>query len=465
MSFTAVVLAAGQGTRMRSRTPKVLHPLCGRPMVLWPVAAAQAAGAERVVVVDGPGRALEAVLPDGVEIAVQERPLGTGDAVRAAGSAPGDGAGTVIVLYGDVPLIGAELISELAAHHRESGAAATVVTMELDDPTGYGRIVRGADGSIERVVETKDPARASAEELTLREVNSGVIAFEAGALDRALQALEADPDAGEVFLPDTLPVLRAAGHTVAAHRVVDASLTLGVNDRVDLATVTAIAQRRIHEAHQRAGVTIVDPGSTLIDVDVQIGADTVLEPGCFVRGATRIGGGCRVGPLSTLIDVVLGDEVTVAHSYLTNCEVRSGASVGPFAYLRPGTLLEEGSKAGTFVEMKNSHIGRGTKVPHLSYIGDADVGEQTNLGAGTITANYDGHAKHRTTIGSRVKGGVDTSFIAPVKVGDGAWTAAGSVVTDDVPDDALAVARARQRNVEGYAAREGDSDAKPITES
>jgi bifunctional UDP-N-acetylglucosamine pyrophosphorylase/glucosamine-1-phosphate N-acetyltransferase len=337
--------------------------------------------------------------------------------------------------------------------------------MELDDPTGYGRIVRGADGSIERVVETKDPARASAEELTLREVNSGVIAFEAGALDRALQALEADPDAGEVFLPDTLPVLRAAGHTVAAHRVVDASLTLGVNDRVDLATVTAIAQRRIHEAHQRAGVTIVDPGSTLIDVDVQIGADTVLEPGCFVRGATRIGGGCRVGPLSTLIDVVLGDEVTVAHSYLTNCEVRSGASVGPFAYLRPGTLLEEGSKAGTFVEMKNSHIGRGTKVPHLSYIGDADVGEQTNLGAGTITANYDGHAKHRTTIGSRVKGGVDTSFIAPVKVGDGAWTAAGSVVTDDVPDDALAVARARQRNVEGYAAREGDSDAKPITES
>ncbi|MGI8921907.1 MAG: bifunctional UDP-N-acetylglucosamine diphosphorylase/glucosamine-1-phosphate N-acetyltransferase GlmU [Solirubrobacteraceae bacterium] len=458
-SPTVLILAAGEGTRMRSSVPKVLHPLCGRPMILWTIDAARAAGAARVVVVGGPERQLDGRLPEGVELAVQQRALGTGDAVRAAADAIRD-AGTVVVLAADVPLVGAELIGELVSGHERAGAAATIVTMQLEDPSGYGRIVRAANGTVERVVETKDTSDVSAEELAINEVNTLVLAFDGAALLEALERVEPDAASGELYLLDVLPALREAGATVAAHRSDDAALTFGVNDRVDLARVTKIAQRRIHETHQRAGVTIVDPGSTLIDAGVEIAPDTVLEPSCSLRGATRIGHACRVGPLTTLIDTTLGDEVTVPHSYLLQCEVRAGANVGPFAYLRPGTVLEEGAKAGTFVEIKNSHIGQRAKIPHLSYVGDADVGERSNLGAGTITANYDGQTKHRTAIGADVKGGVDTSFVAPVKVGDGAWTAAGSVVTDDVPAGALALARARQRNIEGYTTRPRDSGGK-----
>jgi bifunctional UDP-N-acetylglucosamine pyrophosphorylase / glucosamine-1-phosphate N-acetyltransferase len=288
-----------------------------------------------------------------------------------------------------------------------------------------------------------------------------VYAFERAPLLDALERLGTDNAQGELYLPAALEVLRADGARVAALAIDDSSLILGINDRVELATVRRIAQRRIHEVHMRAGVTIVDPESTVIDVDVRIGQDTVLEPSTFLRGATSIGERCIVGPLTTAIDATLGDEVSVVHSYLNGCEVRAGATVGPFAYLRPGALLRERSKAGTFVEIKNSDIGEGTKVPHLSYVGDADVGPGTNLGAATITANYDGRRKHRTTIGANVRTSVDTTLVAPVAVGDEAYTGAGSVVTEDVPPGALAIARARQTNIEDYAQRRRDADPQP----
>ena len=451
-SVVAVILAAGQGTRMKSALAKPLHDLCGRPMVAWPVRAALDAGVDKVVVVDGPAGAVSAVIGagDGVVVAVQEEALGTGHAVLSA-EREVFGAHTIVVLAGDVPLVTAEVLRGLLRAHAQSGAGATMATMVLEDPAGYGRVVRGADGSVERVVETKRPEDATAEELASREVNTGLLAFDAPAALDALRQVRPDNAQGEVFLPDALPVLRAAGLRVGAHVVDDVALTLGVNDRVDLAVVRAHAQRRIHEGLMRSGVTIVDPGSTQIDADIDIGPDSVIEPYCFVRGVTSIGERCRIGPLTTIVDSELGDEVVVRHSYLDTCQVLAGATVGPFAYLRPKALLREGAKVGTFVEIKGSDIGQGAKVPHLSYIGDADVGDQTNLGAGTITANYDGRHKHRTTIGARVRGGVDTSFVAPVVVGDDAWTAAGSVVTDDVPEGALAVARSRQRNILDYA--------------
>ncbi|MEA2194527.1 MAG: bifunctional UDP-N-acetylglucosamine pyrophosphorylase / glucosamine-phosphate N-acetyltransferase [Solirubrobacteraceae bacterium] len=449
--LTVLILAAGQGTRMRSQTPKVLHDLCGRPLVGWPIAAALEAGAERIVVVDSPERPLAGHLPDGVLLAVQEQPDGTGGAVRAGMGEIEDGV-TVVVLHGDVPLVTSETIAELVKVHTDRGAAATMVTMELDDPTAYGRVVRDADGDVEAVVETKDPAGATPEVLAINEVNAGVIAFDGDALRAALDELEPH-EGGELYLPDALPVLRAAGHTVAAHPIFDSDQTLGVNDRVQLAQVRAIAQARIHDGHGRAGVTIVDPASTVVECGVTIGEDTIVEPSSFLRGATAIGSSSRIGPLTTLIDARIGDGVKIPHSYLVQCEVRDGATIGPFAYLRPGALLREKSKAGTFVEIKNSDIGRGSKVPHLSYIGDADVGEDVNLGAATITANYDGANKHRTTIGDRVRTGVDTTLIAPVTLEDDAYTGANSAITKDVPPGALGIAREKQVNHEGYADR------------
>lgn len=450
--LTAVILAAGQGTRMRSQTPKMLHPLCGRPLVGWPVAAARAAGADTIVVVDSAAKTLAGHLPEGVITVVQEQPDGTGGAVRAAAEQIDAGA-TVVVLPGDVPLIGAETIAVLVAAHEAEQAAATMATMILADPAGYGRVVRDAAGEVERVVETKTAGDATPEQLQIGEVNSSIFAFDGGALRTALAELQPDNAQGELYLPDVLPVMRAAGLGVKAHVLDDPDEALGVNDRVQLAQVRAIAQARIHAAHGRAGVTIVDPASTLIDVDVAIGEDTVVEPSSFLRGASRIGRGCTVGPLTTLIDATLHDEITIPHSYVVQAEIESRATVGPFAYLRPGTILRERSKAGTFVEIKNSDVGRGSKVPHLSYIGDADIGVDTNLGAATITANYDGVNKHRTTIGDRVHTSVDTTLVAPVTLGDDSYTAANSAITKDVPPEALGVARERQTNIEGYANR------------
>ncbi len=450
---TVVILAAGEGTRMRSALPKVLHPVCGRPMLHWVVAAALEAGAARVVVVDNPKRRLADALPEGVVVAVQEQPRGTGDAVQAA-AGDIDPDAPVVILNGDVPLITAEAIAVLSEAHARSGVAATMATMILDDPAGYGRVVRDGVGHVERVVETKTPGDATPDELAIAEVNTGIFAFDGAALLDALQRLRPDNVQGELYLPDVLPLLREDGRAVGAHVVTDPTLTLGVNDRVALAEVTALAQHRIHAALQLAGVTIVDPASTTIDFGVTIGRDTTVAPGCSLYGTTAIGGDCVVGPLSTLIDSTLGDGVQVPHSYLHGASVASGSTVGPFAYLRPGAELAEGAKAGTFVEVKNSRIGAGSKVPHLSYIGDTDIGEGTNIGASTITANYDGASKHRTTIGDRVHTSVDTTLVAPVTVGDDAYTGAGSVITDDVPPGALGIARERQTNVEGYAERQ-----------
>ncbi|HEU0318693.1 MAG TPA: bifunctional UDP-N-acetylglucosamine diphosphorylase/glucosamine-1-phosphate N-acetyltransferase GlmU, partial [Solirubrobacteraceae bacterium] len=392
---TVVILAAGQGTRMRSALPKVLHPLCGRPLVLWPVAAAWAAGAGTVVVVGGPDRALDGHLPEGVTLAVQAEPNGTADAVESAGEHLGT-AGTVVVLSGDVPLVTAATLRELVEAHEAAGAAATMMTTELDDPSGYGRVVRAADGSVQRVVETKAPGDATPEELAIREINAGIYAFDAALLAGALARVRADNSQGERYLPDVLPLLRADGRLVGAHRVDDPAVALGVNDRADLAVVRAYAQARIARHHQLAGVTIVDPASTVIDAGVEIGEDTVVEPSSFLHGRTRIGAGATIGPLTTLHDTEVGDGATVVRSHAVEAVIEAGATVGPFTDLRPGTRLREGAKAGAFVEIKNSDIGAGAKVPHLSYIGDADVGERANLGAATITANYDGRRKHRT---------------------------------------------------------------------
>jgi bifunctional UDP-N-acetylglucosamine pyrophosphorylase / glucosamine-1-phosphate N-acetyltransferase len=441
---TVLILAAGQGTRMHSRTPKVLHDLCGVPMLLWPVRAAREAGAERVVVVDSPERALEPHLPDGVELAVQPTANGTGGAVSAAmgaldGAWSGDPTAAVVVLSGDVPLVSAEAIDALVAAHAASGAAATMASTVLQNPSGYGRVVRGADGTVERVVETKRPGDATEAELEIHEVNTGIFAFSAGPLRGTLPRLAADNAQGELYLPQVLTLLRQDGERIEASVVEDPRLVLGVNDRVALARVRKLAQASIHERHMLAGVSIVDPDNTVIDLDVEIGQDTVIEPFTTIRGTTRIGREC-----------------TVRHSYLIDCVLEDGVTVGPFGYLRPGTVLRRGSKAGTFVEIKNSDVGEGAKIPHLSYIGDATVGERSNLGAATITANYDGRAKHRTSIGAGVHTGVDTTLVAPVEVGDGAYTGAGSVITEDVPADGLGIARERQRNIEGYADRHRD---------
>jgi bifunctional UDP-N-acetylglucosamine pyrophosphorylase/glucosamine-1-phosphate N-acetyltransferase len=423
--LTVVILAAGEGTRMRSSTPKMLHELCGRPLVMWPVLAAREAGATSVVVVDGPGRKLEESLPDWVDVAIQAEQNGTGDAVKAAREHFTD---LVVVLMGDVPLITAESIAGLVEAHQEG---ATMMTMILDDPASYGRVVRGDGDVIERVVEAKGSGDATPEQLAIKEVNTGIFCFDGPGLADALDAIANDNAQGEYYLPDVLHHLPAHAHVVEDHAV-----TLGVNDRADLATVRQHAQRRIHLHHMRNGVTIVDPASTVIDADVEIGQDTVIEPQTTIKRGCTIGANCLI-----------------RHAYLDQATLEDGVTVGPFAYLRPGAHLKPGSKAGTFVEIKNSVIGAGTKVPHLSYIGDADVGENSNLGAATITANYDGRKKHRTTIGDNVRTSVDTTLVAPVTLGDDAYTAAGSVITDDVPDGALGVARARQSNVEGYADR------------
>jgi bifunctional UDP-N-acetylglucosamine pyrophosphorylase/glucosamine-1-phosphate N-acetyltransferase len=445
-------MAAGEGTRMRSSTPKMLHPVCGRPMVAWPIVAAREAGAGRVAAIISPGRDLSAGLPEDVETVEQPTADGTGGAIRAALPLIEESE-TVLILSGDVPLISAAVIRDFLSAHASSEAAATMMTIELEDPGSYGRVVRDSSGAVERVVEAKADGDAEEWQLEIREINAGTYAFDAAPLAAALQGLSNDNAQGEYYLPDVFPALREAGHSVFAHKTDDLAVTMGVNNRVDLAAVEAEGRRRLLETHMLAGVTFVDPASTWVDAGVEIAADARIEPGTTLRGKTQIAEGAVIGPLSTLIDCSVGAGSQVLHSYLVECDVRAGCSVGPFAYLRPGALLEDGAKAGTFVEIKNSQVGEGTKVPHLAYVGDTDIGPGSNLGAGTITANYDGFRKNRTVIGRDVRIGVDTMLIAPVEVGDAAYTGAGAVIKDDVPDGALAVSENAQRNIDGYAAR------------
>src|SRR4051794_23170632 len=431
-------MAGGLGTRMKSAVPKHFHPILGRRMIDWIIETGRETGARPIVVVASPAARDEFIDAD-VEVAVQQKPLGTGDAVRAARAALAQHAGDVLVLSGDTPLLTATLLEALVDTHRRERADATILSAEPADPRLYGRVVRAADGSVLKVVEGTD---ADPEEQKIREINSSIYVFRSAALWPALQRLEPKNVQGELYLTDAIEIL-AGGGKVAAHIAADARETDGVNTRVELAQAGAVLRDRINEAHMLAGVTIVDPSTTWIEPTVEIDADVTVQPFTFLRGRTRVSTGAEIGANTVAIDAHIG----------------RNATVGPFCYLRPGTVLGESSKAGTFVEIKNSRIGARTKVPHLSYIGDAEVGADTNVGAGAITANFPhkpGLPKGRTRIGSNVRTGIHNGFVAPVEIGDGAWIAAGSVITENVPADALGIARPRQENKEGYAARQRD---------
>jgi bifunctional UDP-N-acetylglucosamine pyrophosphorylase/glucosamine-1-phosphate N-acetyltransferase len=460
-----LVLAAGAGTRMRSDTPKVLHTLAGRSMLSHALHAVAKVAPQHLVVLLGHGRdsiaPVVAELADTfgrpIEIAVQEQQLGTGHAVGCGLTAlPPDFAGTFVVTSGDVPLMDAETLAELIEAHSLETAAATVLTTTLPNPTGYGRILRTQDREVIGIVEEVD---ATPSQLAINEVNAGVYAFDVDVLRSALDRLRPHNAQQELYLTDVISIIRQDGHIVRAKHVDDTALVAGINDRVQLADLAAELNRRIVATHQRAGVTIVDPASTWIDVDVSIGRDTVIQPGTQLLGTTRIGGRCQIGPDTTLTDVAVGDGAAVVRTHGSASVIGDGATVGPFTYLRPGTVLGDVGKLGAFVETKNATLGAGTKVPHLTYVGDADIGEHSNIGASSVFVNYDGENKSRTTIGSHVRTGSDTMFVAPVTVGDGAYTGAGTVVRDDVPPGALAVSAGPQRNIEGWVERKRPNSA------
>jgi bifunctional UDP-N-acetylglucosamine pyrophosphorylase/glucosamine-1-phosphate N-acetyltransferase len=452
--LTALIMAAGHGTRMRSSLAKVLHPVCGVPMVHWVIEAAEQAGADRVVCITRAGEGVAENLPPHVEAAEQTEGEGTGAAVLAARDAIAQ-SDRVLVLSGDVPLTSASTIAALIETHEREQAAATLLTTDRLDPASYGRIVRESpDGPVESIVETKTTDGVPQEVLDIREINIGTYVFEAADLLGALEQVPIEPN-GERYLTSVFPILRANGKKIVAHRTDDTLTAMGVNTRADLMEVTRHAQRRILREHALNGVTFTAPDSTAVDKGVTIGADTRIAGGVTLRGATSVGSGCEIGPATTITDSEVGDEVTIPHSFLVRCRIASRATIGPFAYLRPEADIRESAKVGTFVEVKKSVVHEGAKVPHLSYIGDAEVGARANLGAGTITANYHRGRKTRTTIGEGVHTGVHTALVAPVNVGDAAYTGAGSVITQDVPDGALAVSRPRdsQKNIEGYTQR------------
>ncbi|GAA3302779.1 bifunctional UDP-N-acetylglucosamine diphosphorylase/glucosamine-1-phosphate N-acetyltransferase GlmU [Streptomyces cinereospinus] len=457
-----VVLAAGEGTRMKSATPKVLHEICGRSLVGHVLAAAGELKPEHLVVVVGHAREkvtahLAEVAPD-VRTAVQAQQNGTGHAVRMGLEELGGGVdGTVVVVCGDTPLLTGETLRDLADTHTRDGNAVTVLTAVMPDATGYGRIVRDpASGAVTSIVEHKD---ASEEQRAIREINSGVFAFDGRLLAEALGRVRTDNSQGEEYLTDVLGILRAAGHRVGACVAGDHREIAGINNRVQLAEARRILNDRLLTAAMLAGVTVVDPASTWVDVTVTFEQDAVVLPNTLLAGSTHLGQGCEVGPNSRLKDTRVGSGARVDTTVSDGADVGPEATVGPYAYLRPGTRLGLKGKIGTYVETKNASIGEGTKVPHLSYVGDATIGEYSNIGAASVFVNYDGENKHHTTVGSHCKTGSDNMFVAPVTVGDGAYTAAGSVITKDVPPGSLAVARGQQRNIEGWVARKRPGSA------
>jgi bifunctional UDP-N-acetylglucosamine pyrophosphorylase/glucosamine-1-phosphate N-acetyltransferase len=434
--LAAVVMAGGLGTRMRSAVPKHLHPLLGRRLVDWVIGAAEDAGCARIVIVAAPGTqdAFE-----GRTVAIQERPLGTGDAVRSAQGALGGFDGRVLVLDAAAPLLTGELLAELVTEQERQDAQVTILTVEPDRPLPYGRIVRDADGWVEAIVEEKD---ATEDQRAIRELNSSIYVFEAGPLWESLGKLDAQNAQGELYLTDTIAHIVAGGGRAGTWVCPDPIAGLGINTRAELAVAGAVLRDRVNGAHMVEGVTIIDPASTWIDVDVRLEADATIHPFTVLRGSTTVAAGAEIGPHAVAVDSAIG----------------AGALVGPFCYLRPGTVLEPGAKAGTFVEIKNSRIGARTKVPHLSYIGDADIGEDTNIAAGNVTANFShdpGRPKGKTTIGKNVRTGVDNTFVAPVTVGDDAWVSTGTVVTDDVPTGSLAGFAPRQVTKEGWVYERG----------
>jgi bifunctional UDP-N-acetylglucosamine pyrophosphorylase/glucosamine-1-phosphate N-acetyltransferase len=441
---------------MRSATPKVLHRIGGRSLLGHAIAAARALEPAQLVVVVRHGRDRVAahvneIDPDAV-VADQDEVKGTGRAVACGLAALGDAppGGTVVVTYGDVPLLEAGTLTDLLARHEETAAAVTVLTAEVPDPTGYGRVLRDAAGDVTGIVEHKDADDA---QRAVLEINSGIYAFDAAVLADALGRIGTDNAQGEMYLTDVLAIARADGRRVAAVATADVWQVEGVNDRVQLAALGAELNRRVLTRWMRAGVTVVDPPSTWVDVTAELAPDVTLLPGTQLHGRTTVAGGATVGPDTTLLDCEVGPGADVVRTHGTGAAIGAGASVGPFSFLRPGTVLGERGKIGAYVETKNSVIGTGSKVPHLSYVGDAEIGEHSNIGAATVFVNYDGVDKHRSVVGDHVRVGSDTMIVAPVSIGDGAYTAAGSVIVEDVPPGAMAVARGRQRNVEGWVER------------
>lgn len=473
--ITVIVLAAGGGTRMKSKTMKVLHPIAGRSMIGHVLAAVAAVQPTRVVAVighqrDQVGPHIQELVPD-VVLAVQETQEGTGHAVRVAMEAVGAVSGTVLVTTGDTPLLEGASLRAFADDHIGSGRAMSILTGELADPTGYGRIVHGPAGDVQAIIEERE---ASDEQRAIREVSSGILAFEADFLADALPRLDNKNSKNEYYLTDTVSLAREDGRRVGAFRIDDVEQTQGANDRAELATLTRIKNERILDHWMRDGVTIVDPATTWVDVDVTLAPDVTLLPGVQLLGATSVEEDAVIGPDCTLKDVEIGVGAKVVRTHAELAVIGAGANVGPFSYLRPGTELGAGGKIGAYVETKNATIGDGAKVPHLSYIGDAEIGEGSNVGAGTIVANYDGQAKHRTVVGRHCRTGSNNTFVAPVTIGDGAATGAGTVVRDDVPAGALAVSAGAQRNIEGWterrrpdtqqaqAAREASAEGAPL---
>lgn len=451
-NLAIVVLAAGQGTRMKSRLPKVLHEIGGRPLVGHVLSTARALGAQHIEVVVRHEReqvvaTLAEQYPDAVIVDQDEIP-GTGRAVQVALDAlPADFDGDVLVLSGDVPLLEAETLEALIARHRAASAAATLLSAHLDDPTGYGRVIRGADGVVERIVEQKD---ATEDEASVTEINAGVYVFRAGALRTFLAQVGQDNAQGEMYLTDVVGLLRGAAETVAAELAPDVASTFGVNDRAQLAEAGRVLNQRIVRRWQREGVTIIDPATTWIDDDAKLAPDVTILPNTQILRASVIASGATIGPDTTLVDCEVGEDAVVRRTDANLAVIGAGATVGPFSFLRPGTVLGAGGKIGAYVETKNAQIGEGSKVPHLSYVGDATIGRGVNLGASTITANYDDVHKHRTEIGDEVHTGSHTVLVAPVRLGAGAKTGAGAVVRKDVPAGALAMSVAPQRNIEGW---------------
>ena len=444
----AVILAAGKGTRMKSALPKVLHAVGGKSMLRHVMTAAEQAGAKRTLVVVGfGGDKVQAEIGAAAEFVLQAEQLGTGHAMMQVQPVLAGFSGTILLLCGDTPLLTGQALLDLVAAHQQSGAAATVLTAKPADATGYGRILRDESGQVLGIVEQKD---ATAEQKQIGEINTGIYCFEAAPLFAALAGLTCNNAQKEYYLTDVLAILAQAGQQVGAVEVADFQETLGINSRLQLAEAEKILRQRKLVELMDSGVTVMDPASTFVDASVSVGEDTVLYPFTWLEGETTIGRDCRIGPNSRISDSQLGDAVTLHFSYAHECKIAGGVSVGPYVHLRPDTELSAGVKVGNFVEIKNSRVGVGSKLPHLSYIGDADIGSGVNIGCGTITVNYDGKKKHRTVVGDTAFVGCNSNLVAPVSVGSGAYIAAGSTITKDVPDGALGVGRARQSNIAGW---------------
>ena len=446
--FTSVILAAGMGTRMKSKMPKVLHKVCGKPLSKWVIDASKAAGADKVCAVVGhKAETVKEVLGDVCEFALQAEQKGTGHAVMQAIDVIKNSKGEVVILNGDTPLITAETINKAIEYHKNNGNQATVITAILDDATGYGRIVRDNDGSVLKIVEQKD---ASEEEKKINEVNSGMYVFDAQSLVYALDKITPNNAQGEYYLTDTLEILLSAGKKIGGYAISDNDEIRGINDRVQLNEAEKIMQKRINEYHMRNGVTMRNPESVYIEDGVEIGNDTEICQKVTIKSGTKIGSDCVIGSGSMLDRAVIHDGVDVLSSVILESEVDEGTHVGPFAYIRPNCHVGKEVKVGDFVELKNSNIDDGTKISHLTYIGDSDVGKRVNFGCGTVTCNYDGKKKYRTTIGDDCFVGCNTNFVSPINVGDGVYIAAGSTITEDIPENSLSIARARQINKEGW---------------